>query len=137
MGVLTDSATGIVNPDRLVAIYTSAARTTAPDGVAVTNYAGARGAVLQLDVTAAAGGQTVTGVALQQLVGATYKTINEWTALSLGAGQHALLIYPTAGAMGGYAAAPINGVLPKALKVVLTHGNSNSITYTLDLCWLP
>lgn len=113
-------------------IYASAARTATPTAVTrrVDRY---RGCVVLIDVTAITSTPSVTpkieGVMSS---GAVYPLLTG--AAITATGQVALNVCPGITAASNVAAAD---VLPQNIKVTLTHGNANSMTYSVDLVLIP
>lgn len=113
-------------------IYASAARTATPTAVTrrVDKYTGC---VLIIDVTAISATPSVVpkieGVAAS---GAVYPLLTG--AAITATGQTALKIYPGITASANVA---VSDVLPQTIKVTLTHGDADSITYSVDLVLIP
>lgn len=114
-------------------LYASAARTATP--TAVTLRTGRyRGLKLFIDVTAIAATPSVvvTIDMVDSLSGAT-KTLLTGAAIT-GTGQTVLTIYPGVTVAANVA---VSDVLPEAIKVTLTHGDTDSITYTVAAHLIP
>jgi len=109
-------------------IYASAARTGTPTAVTkrVDRW---RGCVVTIDVTAISATPSVTpkieGVTSS---GAVYAILTG--AAITATGQTALKVYPGITAAANVA---VSDVLPQTIKVTLTHGDTDSITYSVDL----
>lgn len=112
-------------------LYASAARTATPTAVSrrVDRY---RGCVLIVDITAGSTLSVTPKIEGVDSAGNVY-TLLTGTALT-GAGVTALRVYPGIAASNNVAA---SDVLPQNIKVTLTHGNSNSATYSVDLVLIP
>ncbi|HEV8175550.1 MAG TPA: hypothetical protein VGP91_18075 [Actinoplanes sp.] len=113
-------------------IYASAARTATPTAVTrdVDRY---RGCLVLIDVTAIAATPSVVpkieGVTAS---GAVYAILTG--AAITATGQTALKVYPGITAAANVA---VSDVLPQKIKVTLTHGDADSITYSVDLVLIP
>jgi hypothetical protein len=109
-------------------IYASAARTATPTAVTkrVDRW---RGCIVTIDVTAIAATPSVVpkieGVTSS---GAVYVILTG--AAITATGQTALKVYPGITAAANVA---VSDVLPQTIKVTLTHGDADSITYSVDL----
>jgi hypothetical protein len=116
----------------LTVIYASAARTATPTAVTkrVDRY---RGLLLTVDVTAVTATPsvvvTIDGVTSS---GAVYNIIT--SAAITATGRTVLRVFPGATAAANVA---VNDTLPQTLKVTLTHGDADSITYSVDLILIP
>lgn len=113
-------------------IYASAARTATPTAVTkrVDRH---RGCLLLIDVTAiAATPSVVPKVEGVTASGAVYAILTG--AAITATGQTALKIYPGVTASANVA---VSDVLPQTIKVTLTHGDTDSITYSVDLVLIP
>jgi hypothetical protein len=116
----------------------SAARTAAATGATLTNN-WAKGLALLVDVTAVGGSPgSITSVNVQVLIGTSWKTIYAFTSLTLNViGQSAFCIYPGAASAASWTAAPLQGPVPRHLRVTTTHADANSITYSVTAVNLP
>lgn len=107
--------------------YLSAARTATPTAVELTSER-ARGMHLVIDVTAITSSPSVVPTidAYDPLSGKWYNLLtgNAITAT----GTTVLKIYPGSGTIVNAAASDI---IPDAFRVTMTHGNADSITYTV------
>jgi hypothetical protein len=123
--------------DGFITLFTSAARAAAQDFNSNEHDSGGyRGIMLLLDVTATGGVASVTPK-LQAFDRVSKKWFTVWTAAAAVAatGQRAYLIYPSGNAAAGYTEA-IVGVLPETFRVITTHGNAVSATYSIGAALL-
>jgi hypothetical protein len=113
-------------------IYASAARTATPTAVSrrVDRY---RGCVVLIDVTAIAATPSVTPKIEGVMSSGAVYTLLTGAAIT-GTGQTALKVYPGITAAANVA---VSDVLPQNIKVTLTHGDADSITYSVDLVLIP
>lgn len=113
-------------------IYTSAARTATPTAV-TAGMGGYRGCVVIIDTTAAGTSPSTTpkieGVAAS---GAVYPLLTG--AAITGTGVVALKVYPGITAATNVA---VSDVVPKQVKVTMTHGNATSHTYSVEIVGIP
>lgn len=112
-------------------LYASAARTATPTAVTkrVDRW---KGCLVLIDVTAV----TATPSVVPKIEGVT--SSGAVYAILTGAaitatGQTALKIYPGITAAANVA---VSDVIPQTIKVTLTHGDADSITYSVDLVLL-
>jgi hypothetical protein len=118
---------------RPMTAYVSAARTATPTA-SVLYSRGATG--LKVTIIATAAGTTpsvVFSIQGYDAASAAYVTLLASTAIT-GAGTTTLTISPN---IATAANASLNSVIPDTLKVVATHGNSTSLTYSVGLVWTP
>lgn len=115
-----------------VTVLASEARTATATSEVVRNGLGARGVMLLLNVTAQTDTPNISALALQVKVGSTWTTVYSFTGLTINAaGQKTFLIYPGAASAAGWTAAPLQGPCPGEFKIVVTHDDADSITYSL------
>ncbi|MFI0608485.1 MAG: hypothetical protein ACH37Z_11450 [Anaerolineae bacterium] len=111
------------------------ARTTTAMGTSAAFRARAgRGLVLLIDVTAKASTPNISAVAIQVKGPAgTWATVYTWTGLTIAdAGLFKFCVYPGAASAATWTAAPLQGPIPaRDLRVVLTHDDTDSITYAV------
>lgn len=112
-------------------IYASAARTATPTAV-TKRVDRAKGVMLIIDATASAATPsvvvTIDGVAAS---GNAYNILT--SAAITGTGRTVLKIYPGITAAANVA---VSDVVPQTIKVTATHGDADSITYSMDLITL-
>lgn len=117
---------------KTTALYASAARTSTPTAVTV-DLGRFSGCVVIIDTTAAGTSPStvpkIEGVASN---GAVYPLLTG--AAITGTGQVALKVYPGITAATNVAA---SDAPPQAVKVTMTHGNSTSHTYSVELVAIP
>lgn len=116
----------------LTVLYPSAARTATP--AAVTKRCDRfKGCILTIDTTAAGASPSTTpkieGVTSS---GAVYTLLTG--AAITGTGQVVMRVYPGLPATANVSA---NDLVPQTIKVTMTHGNSTSHTYSVDLVLIP
>lgn len=112
-------------------IYASAARTATPTAVTkrVDRW---KGCLVLIDVTAiAATPSVVPKIEGVMSSGAVYVLLTG--AAITATGQTALKVYPGITAAANVA---VSDVTPQSIKVTLTHGDADSITYSVDLVLL-
>lgn len=121
------------NEEVLVAVEAARSATFLSD--ALTNY-NARGVLVCVDVTAAAGGQ-ITGIEIIGVLASREVKLYEVTALNvIAAGFLTFLVYPGASTAGALTAPPISGNIPRNWKLKVVHGNASSITYRVTVNYL-
>lgn len=139
-GVLTDTVTvnqnrvGVVdNQGRPAGLLPLLARTATP--TAYTMYArGATGIAVVINATAVTSTPSVV-VTIDGYNAASGTWTNILTSAAIATiSTVRLVIAPGIAASANVA---INSVIPDTLRIVCTHGNANSITYSVDLDWLP
>lgn len=113
--------------------FTSSARTATPTNAELTTE-GARGLHLVIDVTAVTSTPSVVPT-----VDAYSPLANKWYNLLTGVaitatGTTVLKIYPGIATAANAAA---SDVVPDTFRVVMTHGNANSITYSVEAHLVP
>lgn len=117
-------------------VLASVARTATTTSDAQVNNHGA-GVALLIDVTDVQDFANISAVAVQARVGAGWKTIYSFTGLTIAAAtQYAFLVYPGATSGGGWTSAPLAGAIPRHIRYVLTHDNSDPITYELRASYI-
>lgn len=118
---------------RPMTAYTSAARTATPTA-RVLYSRGATGLKVTI-ITTAAGVTPSVVFSIQgyDAASATYITLLASAAVT-GTGTTTLTISPN---IATAANVSLNAVIPDTLKVVATHGNSVTITYSVGLVWTP
>lgn len=113
---------------RQVALYTSAARTATPTAVEATTERGERGLHLVIDVTAVTATPSVVPTidGYDDLSGKWYNLLtgNAITAT----GTTVLKIYPGIATSANAAA---SDVIPGRIRVVMTHADADSATYSV------
>lgn len=108
-------------------VFTSAARTATPTPFDGTNYNG-RGLHLVIDVTSVTASPSVTfTVQGKDVISGKFYTLLASAAIT-GTGTTILRVYPGLTAAGNLVA---TDVLPRIFRVIATHGNSDSITYSV------
>lgn len=125
---------GVVDGEgRVVSAYPSQARTATPTAAALLSR-GALGLTVVVVTTASTGAPSVVVTIDGFNPGAgTWSTILTSAAIT-GNGTRRLVVYPTVTEAANLAVAT---VIPETVRVVLTHGNTDSITYSVDLDWMP
>lgn len=114
--------------------FASAARTSTPAAVNITNYNG-RGIMLFVDVTVAASALALTpSVTIRDSVGATAFTA--WTAAAqitaTGAARYVYMLYPGSAAAVSWTESK-ETAFPRQITINMTHGNANSVTYSVTV----
>lgn len=113
-------------------ILGSEARTATATSGTITNAVGL-GMILKLDVTAVTATPNLSAIAVEMAVGSGWLKVYEWTGLTIATvSKSAFLLYPGAASAGSWTAAPLQGVCPRTFRVVVTHDDADSITYSLD-----
>lgn len=114
-------------------LFASAARTATVNGDDITNL-GWRGAHIVIDVTAIdATPSVVFTVQGKDRVSGKYYTILASAAIT-GTGTTVLRIYPD---LTAAANTVVNDVLPECFRVIATHADADSITYSVGASLLP
>lgn len=115
--------------------YASEARTATPTAMADrTNEKRDRGVRVVINVTAVSATPSVTfTIQGKCLASGTYYTLLASAAIT-GTGQTVLVVYP---GLTASANAVANNVLPSVWRVIATHGDSDSITYSVSADPLP
>lgn len=110
----------------------SATRTATSSGILPRNT-GHRGIIIKVDVTAiGAPAGNISKIEIQIKVGDNFKTVYQWSGLTINAvDQYVFLLYPAAASAGQWTAAPLQGTLPINSKIVITHDDANSLTYSV------
>jgi len=117
-----------------VALYQSLARIATPAAAAFSPSAGQRGLHLVIDVTAVTSTPSVVPTIDAQDV-LSGKWYNLLTGVAITAtGTTVLKIYPGIGTIANGAA---SDVITANMRLVMTHGNANSITYTAAALLVP
>lgn len=112
-------------------IYSSAARTATPTAV-TKRVDRAKGVLLLIDVTAISATPSVTPKIEGVMSSGAVYTILTGAAITA-TGQTALKVYPGITASANVA---VSDVVPQSIKITLTHGDSDSATYSVDLVTL-
>jgi hypothetical protein len=117
-----------------VTVLASAARTATHNGADMTNY-GARGVLLTLDVTAKVDTPTLTvKVQSKDSLSGKYVDIpNAAFAAKTDVSTDELLIYPGCPATANVS---VNSALPRVWRVVCTHTDADSITYSIGAAYI-
>jgi hypothetical protein len=115
----------------------SAARTAGASGASMINVAN-RGVMIVVDITASTTGNILTLNVQAMGPSGTYTTIYSFAALTMSAvGQYHFCIYPGAASAGAWKAAPLQGPIPRHFRVITTHTDAVSITYSVSVVQLP
>lgn len=115
-------------------VYASAARTADPTAVLFSNEFGHRGLHLVIDATASAATPSVVfTIQGYSPLGDDYYTILASAAVT-GAATSVLRVYPGLTAANNLVA---NDVLPPLWRVIAVHGDSDSLTYSVNALLLP
>lgn len=116
-----------------ITVYASAARTATPTAVEI-GTSGVRGLHLVIDVTAITATPSVVPT-IDGYDALSTKWFNLLTGVAITAtGTTVLKIYPGVTAVANAAAAD---VLPGKIRIVLTHGDADSATYTVAAHLMP
>lgn len=109
-------------------IYASAARTATPTAVTkrVDRY---KGCILIIDATAITATPSVV-VTIEGVAASGNKYTILTSAAITATGRTALRVYPGITASANVA---VSDVLPQTIVITLTHGDADSITYSVDL----
>jgi len=118
--------------DEALVLPVSARTATTTSGY-ITNYCGASGAIVFVNVTAISDTPSITNLKIVVEDGfgnsVDVYTLTPTSAIT-STGRSALAIYPVGSlATGGFAGTPVIGVLPNKFKITVTHGDADSITY--------
>lgn len=125
---MVNQVLNITGVDRSIPLLPSAARTATPDTFELTETGRYTALVVVLDVTAVVSTPSVT-VAVVGVDRASGKTWPLVTSAAVAAtGTTVLKVSPGITPVTNVAVADI---LPPTIRVVVTHGNANSITYTV------
>lgn len=138
--VLTDTVTanqnkvGVVDSQgRVAGLLPLLARTATP--TAYTMYArGATGLAVVVNATAVTSTPSVV-VTIDGYNAATATWTNILTSAAIATISTVRLVI--APGIATVANVSLNSVIPDTIRVVCTHGNANSITYSVDLDWMP
>ena len=116
-------------------VFASAARTATPTAVEFTNY-GARGVRFAIDVTAITATPSVTfNIFVKDELSGNYPATAILTSAAITAtGQTVLRIYPGITAAANVA---VSDIIGKTIKVTATHGDADSITYSMGYLLIP
>jgi hypothetical protein len=109
-----------------LSIFASAARTSTPTAVEV-NASGAHGIHLVIDVTAAASPSVVPTIDGYDELSGKYYNLLTGSAI-VATGTTVLKIFPGIATLANGAASDI---IPNRIRISMTHGNANSVTYTV------
>jgi hypothetical protein len=119
---------------RELTILASAARTATANGADQDNIAGHRGVVVFIDCTASADTPSVVfTVQGKEPNGTAYYTLLASAAVT-GASDTVLTVYPGCVAVANSVA---NLPLPRVWRVIATHADADSITYSVTACLIP
>lgn len=115
-------------------LYASAARTATPTAVTQTNYRAERGGHFVIKVTAVTATPSVTPT-----IEGYDATSDSWYTILTGAaitatGTTVLKVYP---GIAVQANATASDILPQTWRLTMTHGDSDSITYTASANLVP
>jgi hypothetical protein len=117
-------------PNREGELLPAATRTATATAADQTNANG-RGVILYLDVTAASGsGGLTVQIQGKDPSSGKYKQLNVNPTAVVAAGTTAVALYPGASTTGGLAQATAQA-LPRTWRVVVSHGDASSYTYSL------
>lgn len=111
-------------------LLASAARTATTSSADQTNH-NARGVLVTLDVTAVTDTPSITLV-VQAKMGNNYEALLTASAAVTATGTHSYIVYPGVGAASGDVTQVAGFPLPRTWRVTLTHGDSDSITYSVE-----
>ncbi len=115
-------------------VFASAARTADPTPASFVNSDGHRGLHLVIDATAAAATPSVVfTIQGYSGLGDDYYTILASAAIT-GTGTTILRVYPGLTASANVVA---NDVLPMQWRVIATHGDADSLTYSVNALLIP
>jgi hypothetical protein len=109
-----------------LSIFTSSARTATPTAVEV-NANGAHGIHLVIDVTAASSPSVVPTIDGYDELSGKYYNLLTGSAITA-TGTTVLKIFPGIATLANGAA---SDVIPNRIRISMTHGNANSVTYTV------
>jgi hypothetical protein len=109
-----------------LSIFASAARTATPTAVEV-NASGAHGIHLVIDVTAASSPSVVPTIDGYDDLSGKYYNLLTGSAITA-TGTTVLKIFPGIATVANGAA---SDVIPNRIRISMTHGNANSVTYTV------
>lgn len=113
---------------RAFTCYASAARTATPTPMTARTNSWSRGVLVHINVTAVVSTPSVTfAIQGQDPISGTWYTILTSAAI-VAAGLTTLRVFPGAPVTANLSA---NDVLPSVWRIVPTHGNANSITYSV------
>lgn len=112
-------------------VIASAARTATNSSVDLVNYNGV-GIWVGIDVTAIVSTPSIT-VSIQNKLGTSYQNVLTSAAI-VGTGQTYLRVYPGIAVSANVTA---SDVLSRDWRITVTHGNANSITYSVTAVILP
>lgn len=114
------------------ALYQSVARAGTPTAAAFSS-GGRRGLHLVIDVTAVTGASVVPTIDGQDVLSGKFYNLLTGSAITT-TGTTVLKIYPGIGTIANGAA---SDVIPANLRLVMTHADGNSITYTASVHLVP
>lgn len=139
--VLTASETtvlagyGVLDPEaRVVILYPSAARTATPTAQALYSHGAVGLSVTIISTAATATPSVVVTIDGYNNGSATWYNLLTSAAIVDGATTRRLVIYPTVTAAANLAVAT---TIPEVVRVVMTHADADSITYSVSLDWMP
>lgn len=118
---------------RVAVLYPSAARTATPTAQAV-QARGATGLAVFISATAAAATPSVVAtIDGYDPASATWYNILTAAAIT-GVATKRMIVHPTVAAAANLAVAQ---TIPETIRVVMTHGDADSLTYSVSLDWMP
>lgn len=128
---------GQLQPENGV-IYASGARTATPTEFSFDNYQGFKGIYLTLDVTAVtATPSLVVSVEMYDKASGKWEDLLVATAVTT-TGTHSYFLYPSGDVTAAEDIVEAQAVpLPRTFRVVVTHGDTDSATYSLGYCLVP
>lgn len=126
---MANQIVNVAGAGRSFSLFSSAARTATPDTIEIEGTGRSTALIVVLDVTAVAIAPTVTvAVAgVDRLSGKTWPIVT--SAAVLTTGTTVLRVAPGLIAVTNLT---VGDILPPVVRITVTHGNSNSITYTLS-----
>jgi len=113
-----------------VTALASAARTATVNSADLTNY-NARGVLVTLNVSAVTATPALT-LSIEAKMGAVYEALLTATTAVTATGIHSYLVYPGVGAASGDVVQVAGFPLPRTWRVTVTHGDTDSATYTVS-----
>ncbi len=126
---------GVVDGEgRVVSLYPSEARTAAPTAYALQSRAATGLTVVVVSTAATATPSVVVTIDGYDPVTNTWYTILTSAAITDGSTTRRLVVYPTVTEAANLAVAT---TIPETVRVVMTHADSDSITYSVGLDWMP
>jgi len=110
----------------------SAARTATVNSSDQTNY-NARGVIVTLDVTAVTDTPSLT-LSIEAKMGSSYEALLTASAAVTATGIHSYIVYPGVGSASGDVVQVAGFPLPRTWRVTVTHGDTDSATYSVSVC---